>query len=634
MKDHEPEPLDAKTDGKVLISAGLDAQLQTLRPRPGPPPAGPDFTLIALPDTQYYVASDYGREQNMFSAQTEWVVANRKAKNIVFVTHLGDCVEHGDNGGNDIEWRSAANALYRLEDPERTLLKFGIPYGVAVGNHDQSPPGLTGTTRFYNQYFGVDHFDGRDYYGGHHGTDNDNHYELFSASGLDFIILHLEYDTTASGRVLDWANSVLQTHRHRFAIVVAHYLIGTGQPANWGAQGRATYNRLKHNPNLRLMLCGHVPGEGRRTDVFDGNTVHTLLSDYQNRANGGDGWLRSMEFSPSNHLVLVKTYSPALERFETDQDSEFTIDFDLNSPPPLCTLPPDGLRNWWRAEGDAQGTAENSPGELQGGVTFDPSITGRGFGLDGNDSAVRIPAHPDLDVGNGSGMTIELWMSAGNPAISQPLLGWTDDLGNRGVSLWISASETNLIPPGAEVPASNSPNDPGNGNCPGLGLENNPNGIPGPPPGKPRPNQGKPIRTGSPHVQPEPKPEPRSPVGSLSANLVDTSGQSYLVSSEPGLLFEDGFQHVALTYDSISGEAAIYLDGIAVVQTNIGSIQLQTTSDLYFGKHSSVSGEDSHFEGLLDEIALYDRSLSPEEIQTLHAADLTGKCVPTPTHLT
>ena len=301
--------------------------------RPAAPPPGPDFTIIALPDTQHYVSSLKGGTPGIFTAQTDWIVANKISRNIVFVTQLGDCVQNGDNGGNNAEWCHATNAMYRLEDPATTLLAHGIPYGIAVGNHDQSPTAdANGTTTFYNQYFGASHFEGRDYYGGHYGTNNDNHYQLFRASGLDFIAVHLEWDTSGQTNVLHWADTLLRTYANRRAIVISHYIINAGFQASFGAQGQAIYNALKSNPNLFLMLCGHVsPEEGQRTDIFNGHTVHTLLSDYQSRTNGGDGWLRILEFSPSNNVIRVKTYSPTLGRFETDADSEFTLDYDMSA---------------------------------------------------------------------------------------------------------------------------------------------------------------------------------------------------------------------------------------------------------------------------------------------------------------
>ena len=64
----------------------------------------------------------------------------------------------------------------------------------------------------------------------------------------------------------------------------------------WSAAGWAIYNAVKDNPNVFLMLCGHMHGESVRIDTFDGNAIHTVLADYQDLPNGGNGWLRIMEF--------------------------------------------------------------------------------------------------------------------------------------------------------------------------------------------------------------------------------------------------------------------------------------------------------------------------------------------------
>jgi Bacterial Ig domain len=299
------------------------------------PAPGPDFTIVALPDTQYYTAGSRGGLPAMFYAQTDWILTNRISQNIAYMAQLGDCVDHGDtNAGpsNLTEWRNATNALYRLEKPLSLTLSNGFPYGVAVGNHDQSPNGSpTGTTTFYNQYFGVPHFTGRGYYGGHYGTNNDNHFDFFSASGMNFVAVYFEYDTSANPAVLSWANSVLQTNQNRRAIIVSHYIGGPTTPSNFGAQGAAIYNALKANTNLFLMLSGHVDGEGSRSDTYNGYTVHTLVSDYQFRTNGGNGFMRIMEFSPSNNVIRVSSYSPYTKQFETDFDSEFTLPYQMSS---------------------------------------------------------------------------------------------------------------------------------------------------------------------------------------------------------------------------------------------------------------------------------------------------------------
>ncbi|HET9327831.1 MAG TPA: LamG-like jellyroll fold domain-containing protein, partial [Candidatus Eisenbacteria bacterium] len=308
------------------------------RPLTGGPP-GPNFTLIGQPDTQYYTGEDNGGTIAILESINNWIAANRASRNIAYVATLGDCVERGDNGGDPIEWQLADQAFSLIEDPQTTGLTDGIPYGITVGNHDQSPIGdADGATNFYNQYFGEARFQGRGYYGGHYGANNDNWYNLFSAGGMDFIVISLEYDTSPDQAVLDWADQLLATHSNRRGIVLSHNLCGTGNPATFSTQGSATYNALRDNPNFFLMLAGHVPGEGRRQDTFNNVTVNTLMSDYQGRTNGGNGWIRIMTFSPANNTIEVETYSPWLSQFETDADSRFTLTYNMTNLPPFQLL--------------------------------------------------------------------------------------------------------------------------------------------------------------------------------------------------------------------------------------------------------------------------------------------------------
>jgi len=297
--------------------------------------AGNKFTIIWVPDTQFYTSGMNGGSNEIFKSQTNWIVANKTPLNIKYVGQLGDCVQSGDNGGNDIEWKRADTSIKIIEDPVTTNLTHGIPYGISVGNHDQGPTGNgdpNGTTNFYNQYFGETRFTGRPYYGGHYGVNNDNHFQLFSASGIDFISISLEFDPSAipNAAVLNWADNLLKTYPTRKGIIYGHYFLNAN--GSFGTQGANVYNALKNNPNLILMVCGHVTEEARRTDVFNGNTVHTVLSDYQARTNGGNGWLRIFEFDPGANTISVKTYSPWLNQYETDASSQFILNTDLSTP--------------------------------------------------------------------------------------------------------------------------------------------------------------------------------------------------------------------------------------------------------------------------------------------------------------
>ncbi len=298
---------------------------------------GQDFVIAVLPDTQNYAREAAGSGtavKEMWFAQTDWIVANRASQNIVYVATLGDCVQ---NATSHTEWRNATNAYYRIEKASTTGLTFGVPYGVTVGNHDQSPAGDEfGPTTYYNQYFGTSHFSTKPYYGGHFETDNDNWYTLFSGGGLDFIVLSFEYGRYGDA-VLDWAQSVLAQYPTRRVIVLTHHAGDDQADVNntstsFSTQGAAIYARLKTNPNFFMMLGGHVfneGGEGRRSDTLNGNTVHTLVSDYQGRFNGGNGLMRIMRFSPSQNRVYVTTYSPWTGNFETDANSQFSFAYDM-----------------------------------------------------------------------------------------------------------------------------------------------------------------------------------------------------------------------------------------------------------------------------------------------------------------
>lgn len=298
------------------------------RKKPVQPVPPAPFSIIGVPDTQFYTSEERGGTNASFKSQMNWITGIRQSYNVAFVAHYGDCTEHGDNGGNPIEWQRADTALKIIESPSTTQLTHGIPYGICVGNHDQSPNGdPNGTSTFYNQYFGSSRFSARPYYGGYYGNNYDNHYELFSASGYDFIIISLEYDESGGGAVLAWADALLKQYASRRGIIYSHYLLEpTG---SFGIQGQATYNALKNNPNLFLMLCGHRSGEANRSDTFNGNTVHTVLADYQTRLNGGTGWLQWLEFVPAENLLKVKTYTPVLDIWEDDRNSSYSLPIEL-----------------------------------------------------------------------------------------------------------------------------------------------------------------------------------------------------------------------------------------------------------------------------------------------------------------
>ena len=118
--------------------------------------------------------------------------------------------------------------------------------------------------------------------------------------------------------------------------------------------------------------------------------------------------------------------------------------------------------------------------------------------------------------------------------------------------------------------------------------------------------------------------------GRLFANLKDTAGVDHtLVGSL--LITEDTYQHVALTYDKASGQAKLYQNGTLMRSvSNLANIRPQTTYDLYFGHRPSGDLAGYRYSGEMDEIGIFDRALTLQEIQGIHnagnASSPAGKC--------
>jgi calcineurin-like phosphoesterase family protein len=288
----------------IIASAGVACYIIFQPPSTSGLSPGGVFTVIVLPDTQKYSE----RYPEIFMNQTLWVLSQIEARNIVFVSHEGDLVEHEDNV---VEWERANASM--------SVLEGRVPYGVLPGNHDQP-------TENYNTYFPASRYAGYSWYGGHYGG-NDNSYQLFSALGDDYIIMHLEFCPPED--VVEWANGVLRGHQYRKAILVTHgYLGSKGRRSVYGCETQYIYNDIiAPNENVFLVLCGHVHSEHRRVDTVGGRRIHQLLADYQDGVKGGNGWLRIHEFNPSEGQIHVKTYSPYLDAYQTDADSQFTLDY-------------------------------------------------------------------------------------------------------------------------------------------------------------------------------------------------------------------------------------------------------------------------------------------------------------------
>ncbi|QDU70402.1 metallophosphoesterase [Mucisphaera calidilacus] len=279
---------------------------------------GASYTVAVLPDTQYY-AQLY---PETFDAQTQWLADQASSRNIVFTTHLGDIVEYGANLG---EWVNADTSMGYLD-------AAGMNYSVTPGNHDLYGDGGVN----YRHYFGASRFASMPTYGGHSASAM-SQYHVVSMGDQDILMLSVDID--APDAELAWAQSVLDAHPDTPAILSTHLLMDNNGNIRdttyirhgYGNPAQTIWDELvMPNAQVFMTLNGHY--HGTRAEVSynaAGLAVHRVLVDYQGLSNGGDGYLRLMEFDFDADVIRHTSYSPTLDQSLTDPGSSFDLEVDF-----------------------------------------------------------------------------------------------------------------------------------------------------------------------------------------------------------------------------------------------------------------------------------------------------------------
>ena len=279
-----------------------------------------DFTIGWMSDTQYYNETQafYPHQLNM----NQFLLDQRDELNLQYVIHTGDIVDDWDQM---YQWDNA-DAAYRLFDDA------GLPYGVLAGNHDVGHHSNDYSN--YGQFFGADRFDANPWYGGSH-LDNRGHYDLISANGVDLLLLYMGWGP--GDEQIEWMNEVIARYPERKVWINLHeYMLTTG---GLGPIPQRIYDEVvAPNPNVFAVSSGHYHDAYTRTDGFDDTgdgvadrTVYSMLFDYQGLPEGGLGYLRLLHFDNVGGRIIVRTYSPSLGVFESDNAA-------LNNPPGMQTF--------------------------------------------------------------------------------------------------------------------------------------------------------------------------------------------------------------------------------------------------------------------------------------------------------
>lgn len=269
------------------------------------------FTIVWLTDPQYYAAC----HPKIYDCLGDWFVKKYKKNDFGYLIVSGDIV----NNASCINQWEVANRNYKKLD------NAGVPYGILAGNHDVIMKGID--YRMFMYYFGASRYMNRSWYG--ESMDNNrNHYDLMSFGCHDFIILYLGFSTEATNETINWSNSVLKKYPDRTAMLVLHEYLDSNAELTQRAK-IVSDSIVSKNNNVLLVLCGHYHGAQRKIKTIynpDGTTrrVIEMLSDYQKGPNGGDGYLRLLNFCPDSGTLKVVSYSPYTKKynyFGTGNDS-------------------------------------------------------------------------------------------------------------------------------------------------------------------------------------------------------------------------------------------------------------------------------------------------------------------------
>ncbi|WP_295935871.1 metallophosphoesterase [uncultured Alistipes sp.] len=331
------------------------------------------WSVVIIPDIQGYSKNE--ASQPIVRLMTAWIAENIERLNVKMVLCVGDVVEQNDricNGfsGNRTsaqQWQGMADAFAALDGR--------VPYLIATGNHDYTYTRSGSRRTHIGKYFPIERNRLNQAAICQFGLDSDENpavencaFELKAPDGKDYLFLNMEF--APRDTVMSWARQVasLEQYANHRVVLMTHAYLNAKDQRLAGPVKVTSYEPLVRNgkivkfrvelpgaangedvwqqlvepaSNIELVLCGHISGTGFRTDKNRaGKQVHQMLFDAQSmgggyEGNGGDGWIRILEFMPDGVTVKVTTFSPLFAVSPTTQQhawlrdarNEFTFRF-------------------------------------------------------------------------------------------------------------------------------------------------------------------------------------------------------------------------------------------------------------------------------------------------------------------
>lgn len=299
------------------------------------------WTMIVLPDPQTYIKNEIN--QPIFSIMTRWIKKNKNNLNIELVLCEGDLVEQnnitqadGTNGDQTSyqQWKSVSESL--------SVLDTIVPYIICTGNHDYGIKSSENRYSQLNSFFPIQRMrETKKILAGMmknaegEKTLENAYYEFIAPDKTKFLILSLEFNPRET--IVQQAKKIISRKRYKNYkhIILTHSYMKSMANNNKRIEKEpyklkdTTYGKflwkklIAQSKNIEMVFCGHEAGTegfkdnvGYRKDLNKAKKpVYQMMFNAQTdgggwQGNGGDGWLRILEFLPDHQTVIIKTFSP------------------------------------------------------------------------------------------------------------------------------------------------------------------------------------------------------------------------------------------------------------------------------------------------------------------------------------
>jgi hypothetical protein len=304
------------------------------------------FTIVVFGDVQTYTRRSV--HQPIYELCTAWVADNVENLNIKTVLFTGDLVQRNENivpGRGSVDqtsrqmWEWSSHCLERLDGK--------VPYIIAAGNHEY---GYTRGDEAFTHY--------PEYYTPERNSETVKHlvaafpnrqgqaslenaaWEFKDKNWGKLLVIGTEW--APRDTVLAWAKGLCDSEKYQdYTVIFLTHSLLRGKTAKYTDKegykieprnfGQGIWDKLLYPcKNIRLAVCGHTghpaaddgkePGSSYDHEINNayrcdknsaGRDVHQMMFNvqYLGGGNGGDGWLRLLEFMPDGKTIKASTYS-------------------------------------------------------------------------------------------------------------------------------------------------------------------------------------------------------------------------------------------------------------------------------------------------------------------------------------